>query len=221
MLTVGLSTEAIIFFISGFEKQKEDPDWTLVYPELAGGDKKRTSAKKDPKKSATQELEKMLEEAKIEQKMINNLGQGLKSFSDNVSKMSSITEASVATQDFTEKVKKAAQNIDQVNKSYGRAADAYTQLDKAVEQLSSSANATSDYSNKISQATKNVEQASSAFAKSAEAYNKIGEVVTKVSESADAAGELKTQMSKLSQNLGTLNAVYGNMLSAMSAPRSK
>ena len=220
MLTVGLSTEAVIFFISGFEKQKEDPDWTLVYPELAGGDKKRPQQKKDPKKSATQEFEKMLEEAKIEQKTINSLGQGLKSFSDSVSKMNTITEATVATQDYTEKVKKAAQNIEQVNKSYGRAAEAYEQLDKAVKQLSTSANATNDYSNKINQASKNVELASESFAKSAKAYDKIGEVVSNVSKSADAAGELNTQVSKLSKNLSNLNAVYGNMLSAMSAPRS-
>src|SRR5512137_845716 len=36
MLTVGLSTEAIIFFFSAFEPLHEELDWTLVYPELAG-----------------------------------------------------------------------------------------------------------------------------------------------------------------------------------------
>ena len=35
MLTIGLSTEAIIFFFSAFEKPHEEPDWSLVYPELA------------------------------------------------------------------------------------------------------------------------------------------------------------------------------------------
>ena len=35
MLIVGLSLEAIIFFFSAFEKQYEEPDWSLVYPELA------------------------------------------------------------------------------------------------------------------------------------------------------------------------------------------
>jgi gliding motility-associated protein GldL len=36
MLTVGLLTEAIIFFFSAFEPLHEEVDWTLVYPELAG-----------------------------------------------------------------------------------------------------------------------------------------------------------------------------------------
>ncbi|PID89995.1 MAG: hypothetical protein CSA97_05210 [Bacteroidetes bacterium] len=36
MLTVGMSTEAFIFFFSVFEPVHEEVDWSLVYPELAG-----------------------------------------------------------------------------------------------------------------------------------------------------------------------------------------
>jgi len=36
LLTIGLLTEATIFFFSAFEPLHEEPDWTLVYPELAG-----------------------------------------------------------------------------------------------------------------------------------------------------------------------------------------
>ena len=34
MLTIGLMTEAFIFFLSAFEPPLEIPDWTRVYPEL-------------------------------------------------------------------------------------------------------------------------------------------------------------------------------------------
>ena len=37
MLVIGLSTEAIIFIFSAFEPIHEDPNWELVYPELALG----------------------------------------------------------------------------------------------------------------------------------------------------------------------------------------
>ena len=37
LLTVGLVTEALIFAISAFEPIDDDLDWSLVYPELAGG----------------------------------------------------------------------------------------------------------------------------------------------------------------------------------------
>ena len=36
MLTLGMSTEVLIFFLSAFEPLHEEVDWTLVYPELAG-----------------------------------------------------------------------------------------------------------------------------------------------------------------------------------------
>ncbi len=32
MLIVGLGTESLIFFFSGFEPPHVDPDWSLVYP---------------------------------------------------------------------------------------------------------------------------------------------------------------------------------------------
>lgn len=36
MLIAGMGTEVLIFFLSAFEPLHEEPDWTLVYPELAG-----------------------------------------------------------------------------------------------------------------------------------------------------------------------------------------
>lgn len=36
MLTIGMSTEAVIFFFSAFEPLPVEYDWTMVYPELAG-----------------------------------------------------------------------------------------------------------------------------------------------------------------------------------------
>ncbi|HOW39877.1 MAG TPA: gliding motility protein GldL [Bacteroidales bacterium] len=44
MLTVGLLTEAVIFFFSAFEPLHEEIDWSLVYPELAGIPEDETAA---------------------------------------------------------------------------------------------------------------------------------------------------------------------------------
>ena len=40
MLTIGMVVEAIVFFVSAFDSVEEDLDWTLIYPELAGGDRR-------------------------------------------------------------------------------------------------------------------------------------------------------------------------------------
>ena len=38
MIGIGLSTEAVIFFLSAFEPRPQEVDWSKVYPELAGGE---------------------------------------------------------------------------------------------------------------------------------------------------------------------------------------
>ena len=37
MLTIGMVVEAVVFALSAFEPVEDDLDWSLVYPELAGG----------------------------------------------------------------------------------------------------------------------------------------------------------------------------------------
>ena len=45
MLTLGMAVEALVFAISAFEPVDEDLDWSLVYPELAGGNKREQDRK--------------------------------------------------------------------------------------------------------------------------------------------------------------------------------
>ena len=68
MLTIGLVTEAIVFAISAFEPVDDDLDWSLVYPELAGGQGqgKKKEAKQDAEGLLSQKLDNLLKEAKID-----------------------------------------------------------------------------------------------------------------------------------------------------------
>ena len=66
MLIIGLTTEAVIFAISAFEAQPKEYDWTLAYPELENEPAKDKKARKfSSGLSTTQELDRMLEDAKI------------------------------------------------------------------------------------------------------------------------------------------------------------
>ena len=81
MLIIGLTTEAVIFFFSAFEKPHEEYDWSLVYPELAGmddPDADEYGATATNRLSPTQELDKMLEDAKIDGALIESLGTGFR-----------------------------------------------------------------------------------------------------------------------------------------------
>jgi gliding motility-associated protein GldL len=113
MLSVGLLTEAGIFTISAFEPVHSEPDWSLVYPELAGGEP--TDRKKGG--SVSQQLDSMLAQAKVGPELIESLGSGLQSLSTNVKDMASMSSAAVATNDYAESASKAASNMNSISES--------------------------------------------------------------------------------------------------------
>lgn len=115
MLTIGLGTEAIIFFFSAFEKPHEEPDWSLVYPELAYmKDPNDTSSKKTP----TQELDNMLEKANVDQALITRLGDNLRSFNETVEGVNKSMDAVAATGDYSDQMREAARKLAEMNTYY-------------------------------------------------------------------------------------------------------
>jgi gliding motility-associated protein GldL len=117
MLTIGLLTEAGIFVISAFEPVHMDPDWSLVYPELAGGEPTMKKEKSVSGGSVSQQLDSLLSQAKIGPELIESLGTGLVSLSNNVKDMSSISNAAVATKEYAESATKAAHNMNEIANS--------------------------------------------------------------------------------------------------------
>ncbi|MBJ09929.1 MAG: gliding motility protein GldL [Flavobacteriales bacterium] len=115
MLTIGLGTEAIIFFFSAFEKPHEEPDWSLVYPELAYmKDPNDTSSKKTP----TQELDSMLDKANVDQALITRLGDNLRSFNETVEGVNKSMDAVAATGDYSDQMREAARKLAEMNTYY-------------------------------------------------------------------------------------------------------
>jgi len=113
MLTIGLGTEAIIFFFSAFEKPHEEPDWSLVYPELAYMKDPDTSSK-----TPTQELDNMLEKANVDQALITRLGDNLRSFNETVEGVNKSMDAVAATGDYSDQMREAARKLAEMNTYY-------------------------------------------------------------------------------------------------------
>lgn len=218
MLVVGLSTEAVIFFFSAFEKPHEDPDWSLVYPELAGIPGEGGGGDGGNKLSPSQELDNLLDDAKIGPDLIESLGDNLRSLGDNVSKMSDITDASVATEEYVGNVKRAAENVGSLSDAYTKASASIGALvvdgegvDMASEMQQLASNITelnSQYSQQLA-GTKQFLESSDAL------YGGMNELMGTLNESVDDAKKYKDEVAQLAQNISSLNTVYGNMLSAM------
>jgi len=131
MLILGMGTEAIIFCISAFEPIHEEWDWSLVHPELAGmeGDDKKSINQG----SVSQQLDSMLAEAKIGPELIEGLGSGLRSLSSNVSSMSDLSGATVATKEYADNITKANEQLIGMNSSYSRAVNALDSLSETTD----------------------------------------------------------------------------------------
>ena len=118
LLAVGLITEAIIFAISAFEPVDDDLDWSLVYPELAGGMGSSKKEAQDPQGILAKKLDEMLKDARIDGEMMNSLGESIRSFEGATKSMAPTAEAMNSTKRYSEEMAMAAAQMESLNSLY-------------------------------------------------------------------------------------------------------
>ncbi|QEC51158.1 gliding motility-associated protein GldL [Anseongella ginsenosidimutans] len=225
MLIVGLMGEALVFLVMSTQPEYVDWDWSKAYPELTD-----ESAKAAPRprpvssEGVTQQLDRMLEDARIGPELINSLGSGLRTFGEKVHNISSVADAAVTTNEFTQKVAAATRSMEHLD-------DAYRRASESLVEVSGSAADTKSYHEQVSALAKNLSalnavyemelQDSKAHLSSMNKfYTNLNETMHNFNESLQDSKQYKEEVARLARNLSALNAVYGNMLSAMNAPRA-
>jgi gliding motility-associated protein GldL len=121
LLIVGLLTEAFIFALSAFDAPDTELDWSLVYPELAGGQAKEKGKKEDPKDAQgllSQKLDAMLKEAKIDGELMSSLGNSIKNFEGAAKAISPTVDSVASTKKYAEEMTKAASQLETLNGLY-------------------------------------------------------------------------------------------------------
>ena len=122
MLTIGLLTEAAIFALSAFETPAKEIDWSLVYPELAGGEARPKDKKNEEAKDAqgllSQKLDNMLKEAKIDGQLMESLGNSIKNFEGAAKAISPTVDSVASTKKYAEEMTKAATQLETLNGLY-------------------------------------------------------------------------------------------------------
>lgn len=218
MLIVGLSVEALIFAVSAFEPQHMPLDWTLAYPELAGMDEGHGHKKVD-NGSPVEQLDNMLEDAKIDSELIESLGTGLRSLSTNASKLSEISDASVATNEYAESLKTASSKVSSLADDYAKASESLAVLNEAANNGASTGEQMQKMASTLEALNESYAsqlQGSQQQAETMQAmYSGITALMTNLSESVEDTKRYKENIAELSTNLTALNNIYGNMLTAM------
>ena len=167
-LTIGLTTEAVIFFFSAFEKQYEDYDWSLVYPELAHME--------DPSaKKPAQQLDEALQRAKIDNELIESLNEGLRSFGDATTKLNETIAAAASINDYNDQIQEGVKNMNALNSLYELQLQASNQQMEATNQflnnLQSSVEDSKRFQEQVNSLAENLESLNKVYAKMLDAMN--------------------------------------------------
>ncbi|MFT7030652.1 MAG: gliding motility-associated protein GldL [Marinoscillum sp.] len=224
MLTIGLSVEAMIFFLSAFEPMHKDPEWSKVYPELADDyDGPPAAARKvttgDNSTGAAAGLDKMLADAKVGPELMKSLGDGMKGLAESAQKMAQLGDATIATNEYAKNAKTASNSLVEMNKAYGTSMQAMNAMAEASKD-------TKEYHSQVQNVTKSLGALNAVYEmelKDAQGhvksmnkfYSNLTGALESMGEASKETSAFQTQLNTLTTNITSLNKVYGNMLSAM------
>lgn len=211
MIVVGLGTEAVLFFLLGFQREDDSPSVETQMVQVNSGG------------ATTAALDNMLKNAEVNPEMIGKLGEGLKSFGDKVQAISNVSDVSLATNQFAATLKSATDGFNKLNASF----------EKATQDLAGIGESSTDarnYQEQINKLAVNLQQLNTVYEQELQEsdrklkaitqhYDSIAQTLKNFNESASDTQQLKEQINTLNKNLSSLNAVYGNMLAAMNQPR--
>ena len=221
MLSIGLCTEAIIFFFSAFEPLHEEVDWTLVYPELAGIPEEETGAMGayDSKyhggiaggggggggggSLALSKFDEMLEKAEITPDLFQKLGVGMKKLSETTSNINVMGDVSAASAKYMNTIHAADESLNKLSETYQSTTkainDTHLTYSKMAESLSVIESGGKSYQQQLESLNKNLSALNAVYElqrKGADEHIKESDVLHKglqtlMKDLTDSAGDTK------------------------------
>lgn len=231
LLPIGMVSEAFTFLVMALLPTDEEYHWEKVYPhinlteaeerKLTGGFKQKdlTLGSGTRSESPLEGMDKMLEEAEITPANLRLLGENFRKLDQTVSQMGDMSSAVAATDGFSRRAEEAATAMGEVSESYSNTA-------KSLDAFNSTASNSSEFRTELEAMTKNLSSLNVAYELELQDtdnhlkamkkfYGDMAKVSETLSDGVEDSQKTKEQITLLAKNLEDLNAVYGNMLSAM------
>ena len=169
MLIAGLGLESIIFFFSAFEKQHEEPDWSLVYPELANMEDPNAA------KRPAQQLDDALAKAKIDNELVESLNDGLRAFGESAKQLNETVSAAAGISEYNEQIQEGIKNMNALNSLYELQLQTSNQQMEAttifLQNLQTSVEDSKKFQEQVSSLADNLEKLNSVYANMLNAMN--------------------------------------------------
>ena len=222
MLTIGLLTEAFIFFLSAFEPPLEQPDWAKVYPELQE-DFEMLESTEEVQSSIKSSFDSILSSTNITPELLTKIGKSLADLSNTASGISDISAATLATDIYVRNLNSASESMNAFSETNSLA---NTSLNNSIGEL---VNTYSNTAHKISESgngmlaalnessvkfTKQIDESGS---KLVESYQKLSGSIEKGFKDLDLnSSSYGENVQKLNKNIESLNSTYEKQLKGTS-----
>lgn len=234
MLIAGLSTEAIIFGLSAMEPLHAEPNWAVYYPYLLPEDERpegqdinafpkphEIAGGKGSGGSTTEMVAEMMEKAKIDQALLDRLGNAMRDLSHNAEQLKSVSSAASATDSYVSSLEEASKKMSSLSEAYERASYSIAGLTSNTADGASFGEQMQKVSTNLAALNNVYElqlQGSAAHLEATQGFQKqVVDMMQNLSASVEDTKLYRENMAMLAQNLTDLNNVYGNMLKAMRA----
>jgi hypothetical protein len=139
MLAIGMSVEALIFFMSAFEKAPKEYHWEKAYPSIL--------EKPEDTQGPVQQLNNIFKEAEIDSKVLSKLGDGMKKLSTSASQMGDVMDG---TKKYNKQMTKASDHLEKINGLYVDQIKAFDTRIKVTEKMTDNLTSSLDHSSRLS-----------------------------------------------------------------------
>jgi gliding motility-associated protein GldL len=198
-LTIGLMTEAFIFFLSAFEPPLEMPEWSRVYPELR--DDYEMMEIEEYNKRGKNGFDQLLSSTEISPELLTRVGKSLNDLTNAAQGISDISTATLATDMYVKNLSSASESMNSFAEINKRANET---VNASVEKLVHS------YSFASQQLSETGKTAIEKLYDSSEEFSaKLAETGKKLSETINGASSSFTSELK---NIGESSKVYSQNL---------
>jgi hypothetical protein len=139
MLLVGMSIEALIFFMSAFEKAPKEYKWERAYPGILDADESDGA-------TVTQQLDKMLQDVNVDSKTIKELGDGMKKLSKSASGLGDVADG---TKKYNAQMLTASESLEKINDLYMEQIKSSEQQFMATQKMTSNLTSSLDHTSRL------------------------------------------------------------------------
>jgi gliding motility-associated protein GldL len=222
MLTIGLLTEAFIFFLSAFEPPLEQPDWAKVYPEL-NEDYDLVEPLDEVKSNSKGNLDSILNSTDITPDLLSKLGKSLIDLTNTASGISEISSATLATDVYVRNLNSASESMFAFSETN---VQANTALNKSVGELTETYSSTAQRISETGEgmllklndsSVKFTRQLDESGAKLVDSYQKLAGSIERGFKDLDVnSSSYGENIHKLNKNIESLNGTYEKQIKGTS-----